>query len=74
MTERILVFRGEQVTYTFGMKTIACDSKDDCFTIYNVEPTHVRGECVEIFFAFDQTPIIEGKELWWDGYTWIIKG
>ena len=74
MTEEILVFKGDQVVYTSSLKTIACVSKDDCFTIYNVEPTHVRGVNAEIFFVFDKTPIIEGTELWWDGYTWIIKG
>ena len=73
MVEEILVFRGEQVTYTFGMKTIVCVSEDDCFTIYNVEPIHVRGECVEIYFVFDKTPIIEGNELWTNGYDYIIK-
>ena len=74
MTERILVFRGDRVVYNYSLKVIVCVSKDDCFTIDDVDPSHIRGESVEIFFTLADTPIIEGNELWSDGGKWIIKG
>ena len=74
MTERILVFKGDKVTYWSLERYILCESKDDCFFIQDVFPDDVVGiKTVEIFYPF-RGFIIEGKELWSDGEKWIIKG
>ena len=73
MTERILVFRGDSVSYDPLAETITCISDNGCFRIKDVGPLYVRGENVEVLYLSDGTAIVEGTELWSDGDYWIIK-
>jgi len=73
MTEKILVFKGEDVLYIPHQKKIACISGDDCFVITDVPPDTVIGEEADTSLHFHGYPILAGTELWSDGEKWIIK-
>ena len=74
MTERILVFKGERVTYYALKKEIICIARDDWFPIKEVHPIDVLGLEVRVTFGVLGFARVEGTELWSDGERWIIKG
>jgi len=73
MTERILVFRGEQVVYNSLEREILCVSKDDCFRITDISPTTILGLGVKVRFWSENFIEVEGTELWKLGDLWIIE-
>jgi len=74
VTERILVFKGDEVIYDAFSRQIICASGDDCFRIENVDPKDVRELRATILVYGALFARVRGKELWSDGEKWIIKG
>ena len=74
MTEKVLVFKGNQVLYDSHDRKIFCTLGDNYFKITDVTPETVIGLGVKMYFYMGEYVRVEGTELWKDGPLWIITG
>ena len=73
MTERILVFKGDEVVYNNLEQEILCVSEDECFYIKDVPPDKILARDVKVEAYPNGLVLFSGTELWSDGEKWIIE-
>ena len=73
MTEKILVFKGGEVSYNNLEQEILCMSEDGCFFIKDVPPDQISVRDVKVETYPTGLVLLSGTELWSDGEKWIIE-